>query len=227
MDARTNACRLDADTQWIYATYTMTYKVHVYGMTRSRWGGAALNALPVLHAPSQTATNSHSFPRLPHRVSAPNTPRYDAVSQPVAAMSATSAATHTAQPQPAQPHAARAAPPPSARHASTDAFLQATCTAWGHLQPADRKAVRASCRGGRLQHDRLLTHLQLTLGATRPQEAAGAGYSNNNITSSALGSPTADQIRASLQAVLARGARLGSLTICFTDDRDGRREAQM
>ncbi len=142
------------------------------------------------------------------------------------------AATHGAQPQPAHPPSAGAAPLPSARHASTDASLQAACTAWDHLQPADRKAVRASCRGGRLQHDRLLTHLQLTLGATRPQEAADAGYGNghnneNNMINIAHGSPTAEQIRASLQAVLGRGARLGSLAVYFTDDRDGSRDAQL
>ncbi len=119
---------------------------------------------------------------------------------------------------------------------STDAFIQATCIAWQHLQPADRKAVRASCRGGRLQHDRLLTHLQLTLGATRPQEAIDAGNNNNNYYKNnnnenkitiAHGSPAAGQIRTSLQGVLARGARLGSLAVCFTDDRDGSREAQL
>lgn len=93
---------------------------------------------------------------------------------PVAAMEGQSAATRAAQPQPANPHAAGAAPPTSTGHASTDAFLQATCIAWGHLQPAECKAVRASCSGGLRLHDRLLTHLQLTLGATRQEPAVAS-----------------------------------------------------
>ncbi len=107
--------------------------------------------------------------------------------------------------------------PAALRHVSADAFLAATCIAWSHLQPAERKAIRACCRAGRLQHDRLLSHLRLTLGPSSPDGSSSQA-------------PTIlepHQLRDSLHGVLGRGARLQSLAVRFGDSRDGRREAQL
>lgn len=51
-----------------------------------------------------------------------------------------------------------------------------SCIAWEHLQPAERKALRATCRAGRLQHDGLLSELRLTLGCGGSPEE----HSNGN-----------------------------------------------
>ncbi len=102
-------------------------------------------------------------------------------------------------------------------HVSADAILAATCIAWEHLQPAERKAIRACCRAGRLQHDSLLSHLRLTLGPSSPDGSS----------SQAPTIPEPHQLRSSLHGVLGRGARLQSLAVRFGDSKDGQREAQL
>ncbi len=108
-------------------------------------------------------------------------------------------------------------PTASPRHVSAEAFFYATCVAWAHLQPAERKAIRASCRAGRLQHDSLLLDLRLTLGTSSPD---GPPSQDPTI-------PEPHQLRTSLHGVLGRGARLQSLAVRFGDSKDGRREAQL
>ncbi len=114
--------------------------------------------------------------------------------------------------------------PPAARQLSTEAFLQATCIAWRHLQSAERKVIRTTCRSGRLQHDSLLTHLRITLGGNPHNGAqdgeAAAGHA-------AVSSPTPAQLRGSLQGVVSRGARLHALTVTFNHVRHEPREAQL
>ncbi len=104
---------------------------------------------------------------------------------------------------------------PTPRPASAESFLAATCIAWGHLQPAERKAIRACCRAGRLQHDSLLTDLKLTLGMSSALEEHN--YS----------APTLSELRASLEAVVDRGARLQSLTVQFHNPGGGWMEHKM
>ncbi len=112
-----------------------------------------------------------------------------------------------------QPTAQGVSQPPTCCHVSSEAFLQATTVAWGHLQKAERKAIRATCHSGRLQHDRLLTHLHLTLGDVTQQ------YDDP--------SQCPHRLRASLQAVIRRGARLRCLSLCFMDPCDEWNEGQM
>lgn len=102
---------------------------------------------------------------------------------------------------------------PAARHVSAEVFLQATSLAWGHLRREERKAIRASCRAGRQQHDRLLCGLRLKLGRVTPQ---GEEFK-----------PLPPELRSSLQAAVGRGARPQSLTLRFKDERDDRRKDQL
>ncbi len=103
---------------------------------------------------------------------------------------------------------------PAPRPASAESFLAATCIAWGHLQPAERKAIRACCRAGRLQHDGLLTDLRLKFGNGRPRRD---DYE----------APMSSQLRSSLLGVVGRGARLRSLAISFNDPCGGWLEREM
>ncbi len=113
----------------------------------------------------------------------------------------------------------RAPAGPAARHpVSSEAFLQAASVAWGHLRREERKAVRASCRSGRQQHDRLLCDLYLTLGHLHPHHLGVQPEQSP---------PSPPELRASLQAALGRGARPQELSLCFKDSHDGRREAQL
>ncbi len=130
-----------------------------------------------------------------------------------------SAAATWQQPTPATATMSSARPTAGPCHVSSSAFLAATCVAWAHLQPAERKAIRASCRAGRLQHDSLLVDLRLTLGTASPDSSTG------NATN--LTNPEPNQLRSSLHGVLGRGARLQSLAVRFRDSKDGQREAQL
>lgn len=96
-----------------------------------------------------------------------------------------------------------------------DACLQGMSVAWGYLQPENRKAVRATCRDGRQLHDRHTTHLRLTLGRDPGQREQQQQQ------------PSLTELRASLDAVVQRGARLQSLTVWFRDASNGRRKAQL
>ncbi len=107
--------------------------------------------------------------------------------------------------------------PPAPRHVSAEAFLQATTVAWGHLESEERKAIRATCRAGRLQHDSLLTHLQLTLGSDGMRQ----WYDDDDPNEAP------ERLRASLQAVVGRGARLRSLSVSFMDPCVERKEDQL
>ncbi len=106
------------------------------------------------------------------------------------------------------------------RHVSAEAFLQATTVALGHLESKAQKAIRATCRAGRLQHDRLLTHMRLTLGRETHLEGSPGGAASQ-------GPSTPQQLLESLHAAVGRGARPQSLAVCFRDHADGRREAQL
>lgn len=114
-----------------------------------------------------------------------------------------------------EPPAGPSAPqPPAPRHASGEAFFQAIAVAWGHLQRYERKAIRATCRAGRLQHDSLITHLRMRLGG------------DTEVYGDPSQSPP--RLRALLQAVLGRGARLQVLTVCFSETSfEGQEEAQL
>ncbi len=109
---------------------------------------------------------------------------------------------------------------PAAARVSAEAFLQAACIAWGRLQPAERKVIRACCRAGRLQHDRLLCDLRLTLGS-------GPALQQGNREPSTTMQATPQQIKASLHAAMGRGARLQSLSVRVKEGADGHREAQL
>ncbi len=113
--------------------------------------------------------------------------------------------------------------PPAARHVSTEAFLQATCIAWHILGAAERKAIRACCRSGRLQHDSLLTDLRISLGYHPPNDACDG----ESAEPAGDPSPTPAQLRGSLQGVVSRGSRLHSLTVTLRNSRDELREAQL
>ncbi len=97
--------------------------------------------------------------------------------------------------------------PDASAHASAEAFLQGTTVAWSYLQPAERKAIRACCSAGRLQHDRMLAELRLG--------------------SSSCSLPSPGEVRGSLQAVVGRGARLQALVARFRSGDVGLREAQL
>ncbi len=85
----------------------------------------------------------------------------------------------------------------------SDAVLQACGLAWPHLPPDSRRAVRATCRGGRLLHDSLATQLQLHLGPELPRCQMLRGPEP----------PTPTELRACVSGVLRRGARLGCLEL--------------
>ncbi len=126
-----------------------------------------------------------------------------------------------AAPQPPQHGGAYVATtplPPATRPVSAEAFLQGTTIAWGHLQPAERKAIRACCRAGRLQHDRLLGELRVTLGDGAP---LSSGPDPNRAP------PPPSQLRASLQGLMGRGARPQSLSLSFVDWRNDENEANL
>ncbi len=111
-----------------------------------------------------------------------------------------------------------ASQPPAVRHVSAESFLQGTTIAWGHLQPAERKAIRACCRAGRLQHDRLLGELRLSLGKSMPQRD---GLDPGPLL------PAPSQVLSSLLAAVGRGARPQLLELWFKDANDEQREAQL
>ncbi len=109
--------------------------------------------------------------------------------------------------------------PDAGAHASAEAFLQGTTIAWSYLEPAERKAIRACCRAGRLQHDRMLGQLRVCLGRSVPGGSSlGPGAT----------SPSPSQLHASLQAMVDRGARPQILRMAFENANDGgQREAQL
>ncbi len=104
--------------------------------------------------------------------------------------------------------------PAAARRVSPEAFLLGVSTAWAHLQPEERKAIRAACRNGRQLHDRLTVDPRITLGRDPgPREQQHQ--------------PSPTELRSSLGALVRRGARLQSLTVWFRDAKDSQREAQL
>ncbi len=105
--------------------------------------------------------------------------------------------------------------PEAARRVSPDAFLRGASIAWAHLQPEERKAIRATCRNGRQLHDRLITDLRITLG---PDQREGQAQQHQ---------PSPLELRVLLGAVVWRGARLQSLRVWFRSPIDGRRQAQL
>ncbi len=112
-----------------------------------------------------------------------------------------------------------AAPQPLApRPVSAEAFLQCTTVAWSHLQPAERKAIRACCWAGRLQHDRMLAKLRLFL---------GDGASLWRAPDPNRAPPPAPQLRASLQGVVGRGARPRSNFLYFPKRCNDQNEANL
>ncbi len=127
-----------------------------------------------------------------------------------------------AVPQPPQQHGgahvAAAPPPPAPRRVSAEAFLQGTTIAWGHLQLAERRAIRACCRAGRLQHDRLLAKLRVVL---RDGAPPSSGPDPNRAP------PPPSQLRTSLQGVVGRGARPQSLFMYFVERCNRQNEANL
>ncbi len=80
-----------------------------------------------------------------------------------------------------------------------DPLLRVAAVAWDYLEPPERKIIRASCRSGRLLHDRLLTHLSMAPVGTGDHPA------------------TPQHIASAVAAAIARGARLHSCNIVFSD----------
>lgn len=118
---------------------------------------------------------------------------------------------------------------PCARLVSPEAFMRAVSVAWGHLKPPARKAIRATCRSGRLQHDSLLTELHIVLGEGGPRKkgATKAARQQQQQEQQQQSEPTSQELRISLQAVLGRGARLQALKVRFQDGQDDGRQAQL
>ncbi len=108
-----------------------------------------------------------------------------------------------------------AAGPAATRRVSPEAFLRGASIAWAHLQPKEQKAIRATCRSGRQLHDRLTTHLRVTLGRDPAQRERQQHQ------------PSPPELRTSLGAVVRRGARLQSLTVWFRNAQDRQREPQL
>ncbi len=103
-------------------------------------------------------------------------------------------------------------PTSAARRVSTEAFLQGASIAWAHLRPQERKAIRATCLNGRQLHDRLTTDLRINLGKNYVHQRVGHQQHQ----------PSPQELRASLGALVQRGARLHSLKVSFSDpDVDG------
>ncbi len=116
--------------------------------------------------------------------------------------------------------------PAAARRVSPDAFLRGASIAWAHLQPEERKAVRATCRDGRQLHDRLTTHLRIKLVYHKVQKRKAArGQQHGQQNQAPLLSRPG--LRTSLGAMVARGARLQSLTVWFTGGLNDGRQAQL
>ncbi len=121
---------------------------------------------------------------------------------------------------------------PGARLVSPEAFMRVVSVAWSHLKPPARKAIRATCRSGRLQHDSLLTDLRIVLGQGGPRKrgtpkAVRQQQQRQQQQQEQQREPTPQELRASLQAVLGRGARLQALKVRFKDAKDDGRQAQL
>ncbi len=112
----------------------------------------------------------------------------------------------------------RHGPAAAARGVSPEAFLQGTSIAWAHLQPEERKAIRAACSSCRQLHDRLVIDLRISLGHDRAQHEEQRQHQHQ---------PAPQELRASLGAVMRRGARPQSLTVRFRDTNDDGRQAQL
>ncbi len=112
--------------------------------------------------------------------------------------------------------------PAAARGTSAEAFLRVASVAWAHLQPEERKAVRATCRSGRQLHYRLTTHLRIKLGQD-PDQRQQQQQQGQQL----LHQPSPRELRASLRALVRRGARLQLLTVWFRDASNGLRGAQL
>ncbi len=88
-------------------------------------------------------------------------------------------------------------------------FLQVCECAWGRLLGPARTAVRATCRRGRLLHDRLLTRLRPSL-LPRWLESNGAATPEAEPRP-----PTPEQLRQLVAGLLQRGARLQAVDMHF------------
>ncbi len=107
-----------------------------------------------------------------------------------------------------------------AAHVSSDAFFQALPVLWEYLGPRTqaKKDIRATCSRARLQHDRLLSHLPITLGRSHRLGSKGAKEMP----------PPPEELGALLRAVVGRGAPLQSLTVRFERTADRQRtEAEL
>ncbi len=103
-------------------------------------------------------------------------------------------------------------------YVSSEVFVQGIAIAWRHMRSQERKAIRACCRAGRLQHDRMLSKLRLHLeGSNDPYPLLGC---QRNVTSPA-------QLRTFMQAIVGRGASLQSLSLWFKDSCAGQGVAQL
>ncbi len=99
-----------------------------------------------------------------------------------------------------------------------EALLQGASVAWAHLRPAERKAIRATCRNGRHLHDSLTTGLRIVVGRDATQQEQQHQEHHQ---------PTPPELQASLRAVVRRGSRLQSLTMRFDNPDEDRRQAQL
>lgn len=107
-----------------------------------------------------------------------------------------------------------------AAHVSSDVFLEALPVLWEYLGPQSqaKKHIRATCSRARLQHDRLLSDLNITLGRPPLWGLKGAEVMP----------PSLKELGATLRAVVGRGAPLQSLSVRFQHTADRRRtEAEL
>ncbi len=119
---------------------------------------------------------------------------------------------------------------PTPELAPTETLFKAAPIVWCYLQPAERTAVRTSCREGQLLCDRLLQDLRLRLLTYQPRpEAVDAVPSHLADDSGPVLAqrPTTEQISTCLAAVIARGAQLRSLVLRFEGSHDAGSQAQL
>ncbi len=125
-----------------------------------------------------------------------------------------------------------------AAHVSSDAFFQALPVLWEYLGPRmqTKKDIRATCSGARLQHDRLLSHLHITLGRSpgmgkkRTKEIPPPPFFLWKVLQVRRreGTGQREELGAMLHAVVGRGAPLQTVAVCFAQTANRRRtEAEL
>ncbi len=115
--------------------------------------------------------------------------------------------------------------PAACRRMSPEAFLRGASVAWAYLHADERKAIRATCCNGRQLHDRLTTGLQMKLGGKKPREGRPEPTGGQQDRQQQQPSPL--RLRASLGAMVARGARLQSLTVLVLNGPNHSGQAQL